>query len=345
MDSSFSVSNEYQGIRTKRTEEELERANSKTHDIDSERTSLTTQLTSLQDRLDRTEAAVVTARNDLKAERESWDARQAQRLEEERARIRDEFMRSPSSNLYSQFRNESPVLQTKTRKSSNAADRSNPHSRRVSGIQGLAISCISHPSGERPPSRRSSTQPTIPTSTDFQPKLIEGQDSMSTIPNISVNNGIPETPSIDYDSPQIGVDDDSFSGVHTSVTPPERTINDLVSASTAGAGPSVQLVERMSATVRRLESEKAAHKDELARLGTQRDEAREQVVELMRDNEGKKAVDQKVKELEKEFEKLKGMYETTLEMLGEKSERVEELKADVVDLKAMMREMVEERVK
>ena len=325
-------------------EDELERAHSKIHDLDSERTSLTTQLTSLQERSNRTEAAVNAARNDLKAERESWEIRQAQRLDEERFRIREEFMRSPSSNLYAQFRNESPVLQTRTRKSSNAADRSSPHSRRVSGLQGLAISCSSHPFGERPPSRRSSTQPIVPISTDFQPKPIERQDSMSTIPNISVNNGIPETPSIDYDSPQVGGDDDFFAGIHTSATPPERTINELVSVSTAGAGPSVQLVERMSATVRRLESEKAAYKDELARLGSQRDEAREQVVELMRDNEGKKAVDQRVKELEKDLKELKGMYDTTLEMLGEKSERVEELKADVVDLKAMMREMVEERV-
>ena len=168
---------------------------------------------------------------------------------------------------------------------------------------------------------------------------------MSTVPNISLNNGIPETPSIDYDARQSAADDDFFAGVHTPATPPERTINDLVSVSTAGAGPSVQLVERMSAAVRRLESEKAAYKDELARLAQQRDEAREQVMELMRDNEGKKAVDERLRLLEKESGDLKKRYETTLEMLGEKSEKVEELKADIVDLKTLLREMVEERVK
>ena len=88
----------------------------------------------------------------------------------------------------------------------------------------------------------------------------------------------------------------------------------------------------MSAAVRRLESEKAAHKDEMTRLAQQRDEAREQVVELMQDNASKKAVDQRVKLLEDDFAKIKGRYETTLEMLGEKSEKVEELKADIVDL-------------
>ena len=325
-------------------EEELERATSQTHDLDSERTSLASQLKSLHDRLNKTEADVNAARTDLKTERESWEMRQAQRLDDERAKIREEFIRSPPPNPYAQFRNESPILQTRTRKSSNAGDRSSPHSRRVSGIQGLAISCTSHPTVERPLSRRSSTQPMLSGSSDFQARPIDGQDSMSTIPNISVNNGIPETPSIDYDTPQTAGDDDFFAGVHTATTPPERTINDLVSVSTAGAGPSVQLVERMSAAVRRLESEKAAHKDEMIRLGAQRDEAREQVVELMRDNEGKRAVDERVKELEKQLEELKGRYETTLEMLGEKSEKVEELKADVVDLKSMMREMFD-RVK
>ncbi len=34
-------------------------------------------------------------------------------------------------------------------------------------------------------------------------------------------------------------------------------------------------------------------------------------------------------------------YLTTLEMLGEKSERVEELKADVQDLKGMYRDLVD----
>lgn len=155
---------------------------------------------------------------------------------------------------------------------------------------------------------------------------------------MSVNNGIPETPSI------VGREDDFFSGFQTPATP-DRTINDLISVSTAGAGPSVQLVERMSAAVRRLESEKAAHKDELARLSTQRDESREQVVSLMREVEEKRAWEQRVKEMEGNLKGLEERYLTTLEMLGEKSEKVEELKADVQDLKGMYRDLVENTLK
>ena len=297
--------------------------------------------------MNKSEAEAIAARNDLRAERESWESRQAQLKEEERARMREEFMRSIPTNIFTQMRTDTPVITSRTRKSSNAGDRSSPQSRRVSSYQGLGLSNTNPSPLDRPVSRRSSPM-VVADSPETAPSRsfpLNRTDSMSTVPNISLNNGIPETPSIDYDAPHPGGDDDFFNGVHTPATPPERTINDVVSASTAAAGPSVQLVERMSAAVRRLESEKAAHRDELARFAQQRDEAREQVVELMRDNEGKKAVDDRLQVLEKESGELKKRYETTLEMLGEKSEKVEELKADIVDLKTMMREMVEERVR
>lgn len=122
---------------------------------------------------------------------------------------------------------------------------------------------------------------------------------------------------------------------------PHRTINDMISVSTVGAGPSVQLVERMSAAVRRLESEKATSKEEMARLAAQRDEAREEVVALMREVEEKRISDEKVAKMEKELREMNERYQTTLEMLGEKSERVEELTIDVLDLKKIYRDLVE----
>jgi hypothetical protein len=119
----------------------------------------------------------------------------------------------------------------------------------------------------------------------------------------------------------------------------------MISVSTIGAGPSVQLVERMSAAVRRLESEKATSKEEIGRLAAQRDEAREEVVALMREVEQKRAAEGKVAQLQDEIAKINSRYQTTLEMLGEKSELVEELRADVDDVKAMYRELVERTVK
>ena len=126
---------------------------------------------------------------------------------------------------------------------------------------------------------------------------------------------------------------------------PRRTINDMVSASTAAAGPSVQLVERMSASVRRLETEKAAHKEEMARLSSQRDEARKEMVSLMQEVETKREIDKKAEKLEKELAETQRRYTASLEMLGEKEERVGELEADVQDLKGLYKELVERSVK
>lgn len=147
------------------------------------------------------------------------------------------------------------------------------------------------------------------------------------------------------DSKSIFTDHDDFFENNISPQSPQQTLNDMVSVSTAGAGPTVQLVERMSSAVRRLESEKVATKEDISRLAAQRDEARAEIIALMREIEAKRAADAKVVELEKEVGEIKQRYETTLEMLGEKSELVEELKSDIDDIKAMYRELVERTVK
>lgn len=318
-------------MKSRRMEEEFERVNAKTEDMDHELSSRNIQLATLNDRLTKSEAEVTAARGDLKAEREAWEARQVQRIEEEKARMREETARSNTPDTFChQFRTETPTIHNRTRKSSNA-DRS-PHTRR---IQGLAITAAtSHPYNERPPSRRSSSQPlhNLQTSNFEHQRSVSRHDSSSIVPQLSVNHGVPGTPSV--------YDNDDFFDVHTPATP-ERTINDVISSSTAGAGPSVQLVERMSAAVRRLESEKASLKDELTRLSGQRDEARNQIVELMKEVEERRGWESRVQVLEKEMSGVEERYLTTLEMLGEKSERVEELKADVQDLKGMYRELVE----
>lgn len=181
----------------------------------------------------------------------------------------------------------------------------------------------------RPSSSRQKSNSKIRT-----PELGTPQRQDSTNSSLSNRNGIDtlDTPSIHT------IDhDDLFDNASS----PHLTINDMVSASTVGAGPSVQLVERMSAAVRRLESEKATHKEELSRLMAQRDEAREEVVTLMREVDEKRGQDERVDKLEKDLQEMDERYQTTLEMLGEKTERVEELEGDVKDLKKIYRELVQ----
>lgn len=145
----------------------------------------------------------------------------------------------------------------------------------------------------------------------------------------------PSTPPVDRDD---GADE-------TAPSSPRHVAQDMISVSTVAAGPSVQLVERMSAAIRRLEADKMAAKEEMARVCNQRDEARTDMVGLMKELEGAKAATAKVTALEGEVASLNGRYQTTLEMLGEKSELVEELKSDVQDVKDMYRELVERTVK
>ena len=326
----------------------MERHTSKLQDQDHELTSRTTQLYNLNEKLSKTESEITAIRNNFKAERETWEAQQATRLEEERIRVREELLRCPSDALYQHpSRTESPVNVNvnNTRKSSITEYPKGSPAFSRHRTSGLPIAGTGIPSLDRPISRRSSDKRVATNHSlisDFTPMHPPTRtDSMSNIPHLGVNNGIPETPTIDDSKHQD--DDGFFDDGATPATPDRGTINDLISVSTAGAGPSVQLVERMSAAVRRLESEKAAHKDELARLSQQRDEAREQVVEMMKDVEGKgrKELEARLKVAEEELGEVKDRYLTTLEMLGEKSERVEELKADVVDLKDMYKELVE----
>lgn len=195
---------------------------------------------------------------------------------------------------------------------------------------GSLMDTLMSPTLERPASRRSSAQPP-------QDWVNNRTYSMA---NIRTNGAIPETPSITLHDDQ----DDFFGNVpmtpsHTES--PSRHLNDMISASTAGAGPSVQLVERLSTNVRRLESEKAASKDEIARLSLQRDEARQEVVNLLREVEQKRNAEERLEQIEKEHQDMSKKMQATLELLGEKTEQVEELKADIVDVKTMYRQLAD----
>ncbi|KAL9007172.1 MAG: hypothetical protein Q9188_000106 [Gyalolechia gomerana] len=318
-------------MKSRRVEEELERVTTKTQDLEHETSQQRVQLATLRDKIAKAEADASAARKELVVEREAWEAKQAQRIED-RCRQQEDSFRTTPDTTEQHFPTDSPVTSGRKRKTSNAGKASSPHNSRR--LQGLAITGAS---AEGPLSRRSSTQPFFH-SLDRH-RSLSRQDSTTFITQPSINGAIPETPSI-----QIENQDDFFDGIRTPATP-ERTINDMISVSTAGAGPSVQLVERMSAAVRRLESEKAAHKDELARLSAQRDEAREQIVGLIKEAEEKRAADARAKKLEDEVGDLNARYLTTLEMLGEKSEKVDELMADVADLKEMYRELVDRTLK
>lgn len=271
----------------------------------------------MSNKLARAENELASVRQDFARQKEALEATWTQRLEDEKVRLQEQQF--PPTRIFPP-RTESPV----------------------------ATLATVH---ERPGSHRSAGLPISFSEIDTPPRQ-NSYSSYSSNPAFRTSSHDLSGPSIDIPSGPFDPED-YFNGALTPATPsaqgahsqPARGINDIISVSTVGAGPSVQLVERMSATVRRLENERAGLKDELERLTTQRNEARQEVVELMREVEEKRAGDQRIKELEESIEQLDQRYQTTLEMLGEKSEQVEEQKADIEDLKKIYRELIESMVK
>lgn len=306
----------------------METANEAEQDLERNLEERMQELQKLQQKLEQTVEDHSIAQKDIAEQKRTCDASWAQKLEEERAKWRDQLSVLP------QPRGISPVQST----------------RRSSNLDTAPIGLVD----SRPTSRRSSTMPfaspefgTPPRQNSYPTSINQG-----TLSPPPINTGV--APSMIMEPPSITFEPDDLLDSGTPVTPsayggtqaaPSRGINDIISESTVGAGPSVQLVERMSATVRRLESERAGSKDELVRVTTQRDEARQQVVDLMRELEEKNISDDRVKELDAKLSDLDQRYQTTLEMLGEKSEQVEELQADIADLKKIYRELVDSTMK
>lgn len=312
-----------QNLKSKRAEGELENSREVIQELERTIDETKGELEQVSSKLRKVEAELECVKQHFGRQKEALEATWMQRLDDEKMKWQEQNMQS--GRLLSS-RTESPIALS--RKSE-------------------ALTTVH----ERPGSHRSAGLP-IPFSGIDTPPRQNSYSSYSSNAAFRASSNDLSGPSIDIPSAPFD-SEDYFNGVLTPATPsaqgahshPARGINDIISVSTIGAGPSVQLVERMSATVRRLENERAGLKDELARLTTQRDEARQEVVELLREVEAKRVSDQRVKELEESIEQLDQRYQTTLEMLGEKSEQVEEQKADIEDLKKISRELIESMVR
>jgi TATA element modulatory factor len=326
-----------QTVKAKKAEADLDFSNSR---IDELERSLATQqedLKKLRLQLQQSQRETASAKQDLSHRQEAWEANLSARIEEEKSK-------------WAQQGPQSPYYPHQQRLDSPSASLRKPSD---FGLLNIVPNRHSDPMGsisDRPPSRRPSFQPGHPFSSERStPPRQSSTHSITQLPMNGTGHNMapPEAPSIDTLDPS----DDFFA--ETPATPASHGthrgsttgVHDLLSHATVAAGPSVQLVERLSQTVRRLESERGASKDELTRLTTQRDEARQEVVELMREVEAKRAGDERIEKLEMEVKELDSRYQASLEMLGEKSETVEELRADVGDLKRILRETMDSMMK
>ena len=315
------------GSSSRRLEDQLDDATQRIRLFEHEVTEHKANADSLQRRANEFEKSLQEAKEKFEREKQAWSSSMNAKLDEERSKWQN-HMNSAEPSIFSGSPQASYPRRTST------LDLPGLPSRRQDRKSTPNLT-LSNPYRD-PHSRRSSA---VPPSKAYENNVVSpSNDSGPSTPFFG-------NPSNAFPTPSIHTNDRELEDEFDDASSPRRTINDMVSASTAAAGPSVQLVERMSASVRRLETEKAANKDELARLTGQRDEARKEVVNLMQEVEEKRDVDKKVDQLEKDLTEMQGRYAASLEMLGEKEERVGELEADVADLKKIYRELVERTIK
>ena len=303
--------------KSRELELQLGREAAKAQDLKEALSQKTEELSALQSAMLRVESELDLARVELKTTKEHFGAH-IERLERKQPDGSSEAIVS--------------ILDTSSTVPGSTVDYAATQSHQAVEIPSPGLSTMTTPFSEVLGSGRTSEQPP-------QDSLPYRQNSTISIAQMTGREGLSPMPGIRAENHE-----QMFDGIATPITP-ERTINDVLSTSTAGAGPSVQLVERMSAAVRRLETEKAALKDEIDRLSIQRDEARNQVISLMQETESGRATQAKNESMKAEVQELNLRLHTTLEMLGEKSELVEELRADIADMKEIYRATLEDTVK
>ncbi|KAK3335596.1 TATA element modulatory factor 1 TATA binding-domain-containing protein [Cercophora scortea] len=332
-------------VRARRNEEELEMARSTTlPNIEEDVRSYRAQLDALKKRAEEAEAALANARAEFEKQKQLWEAEKEDKHSRQPGDRRSWLEDLPNAPfLKSDSRPASPQLFAPQRTFSTdfLGIQSITNKVRKASAPSSNSDAGAGPDNGKGFSRRPSAQPLVrPTGGQSGGGSLFSPSVSALSPTMDLHTPLSSTHPLDREPLHRS---DTFDSMDTTSSP-HQVLQDMVSVSTVAAGPSVQLVERMSAAIRRLESEKVAARAELARISKQRDEARAEIVALMRESEGGKTAQKRVAELEAEVAEVNARYETTLEMLGEKSELVEELMADVQDVKAMYRDLVERTI-
>ncbi|EDO16050.1 hypothetical protein Kpol_1067p22 [Vanderwaltozyma polyspora DSM 70294] len=104
------------------------------------------------------------------------------------------------------------------------------------------------------------------------------------------------------------------------------------------------MVSRLGAELRRMETEMLSLKDTNERLQKEKMKSNNEIVRLLEENDKLNKLPDENLKLEKNVATLESKLEVSLQLLGEKTECVEELQNDVADLKEMMREQVNQMI-
>lgn len=105
-----------------------------------------------------------------------------------------------------------------------------------------------------------------------------------------------------------------------------------------------QMVSRLGSEMRRMEAEVVSLKELCDRLQKEKNNTNDEILRLLDENETAQHAKVENASLEKQINDVQNKLDTSLQLLGEKTEQVEELQNDVSDLKEMMQQQVQQLV-
>ncbi|KAF9969333.1 hypothetical protein BGZ73_008346 [Actinomortierella ambigua] len=110
----------------------------------------------------------------------------------------------------------------------------------------------------------------------------------------------------------------------------------------SGSGGPAVAIERLSSMVRHLEGQVAFLNEQVRTSNKHKDDLSEELVKVSMELESLQGAATRLPALEQELAQLQGRHAAALELLGEKTEAVQELKADLADVKDAYRDQLNE---
>lgn len=127
-------------------------------------------------------------------------------------------------------------------------------------------------------------------------------------------------------------------------SPPSVSSRSSFDSSSTTPVSSTILVERLQANIRQLENQLSFYQTQLQSSSQSRDELSEEVLGMSQEIETLRKSLKNLNDKDQQYQQLNGRYQTLLELLGERTEEVEELKADLSDVKEMYKSQIIELV-
>ncbi|KAF8939796.1 hypothetical protein BGZ47_008035 [Haplosporangium gracile] len=133
----------------------------------------------------------------------------------------------------------------------------------------------------------------------------------------------------------------TMAGIGAGPGTPTMGLMGLGGGSSSSAGQAVAM-ERLNTMVRQLEGQVTFLAEQVRSANRNKDELSDELVRVTMELEELQGAAAKVPNLEQELTLLKDRHRAALEMLGEKTEEVQELRADILDVKEAYRDQINE---